>query len=107
MMQQTKFLYRVLAAVLTFTLLMPLLLVPIEVEATSTDSPLREAIAKNACTYCVNMAVRNDGIAMFNGEVLKNWTNVASIPHVLNRLETPVALRWDGTVLTGDNNPCP
>lgn len=105
MKQQAKFSYRVLAAVLTFTLLMPLLFVPIEAEAASADSALREAITKNARTYSLNMAVRNDGTAMFKGEILEGWTNVASIAISMSDLDNPIALRWDGTVLTWNNDP--
>ena len=104
MAQQKCRLLRVMAALLTFALLFPFILTPTMVHA-ADDTALRDAIAKHATTYTRNMAVRNDGVAMFESEILETWTNVASVPHTNSELQYPVALRWDGTVLTADNDP--
>ena len=72
------------------------------------DTALREAIAKNANTYCSTAAVRNDGMVMFDNTmenyIIKGWTNVASIANPVEYSE-PVAVRWDGTVLTRSTHP--
>ena len=69
------------------------------------ENELRDAIARHAHTFNFNMAVRNDGVAMYKGDVLDGWTDVASVVDLDYFYGSPVALRWDGTVLTGDNNP--
>lgn len=69
------------------------------------ETALREAIAKHAVTFNSNMAVRNDGMAMFRYGVIEGWSNVASVGEVDPSYEIPIALRWNGTVLTGDNDP--
>lgn len=74
----------------------------------STDAfqnQLRSAIAKHAKTFHHSMAVQNGGSAVHRDSALGGWTNVASVGEVGAWFENPVALRWDGTVLTGDNNP--
>lgn len=73
-------------------------------QATS-ENALREAIEQHANTFSNSMAVRNDGVAIFRGEVLTGWTDIASVPDTSEEMKVPVALRWDGTVVTGDNNP--
>ena len=69
------------------------------------ERALRDAIAKHAVTFNSNMAVRNDGMAMLRYAVIEGWSNVASVGEVDSYYEIPIALRWDGTVLTGDNDP--
>lgn len=71
----------------------------------ASKNTLREAIEKHANTFSNSMAVRNDGVAIFRGDALVGWTDIASVPDTSEEMKIPVALRWDGTVLTGDNNP--
>lgn len=74
----------------------------------ANDSALREAIAKHANTYSATAAVRNDGVVMYDNYmesyIMGGWTDVASIAEPVEYYE-PVALRWDGTVLTRNSHP--
>ncbi|MBQ1938000.1 MAG: SH3-like domain-containing protein [Bacteroidales bacterium] len=74
----------------------------------ASESALREAIEKNAQTYSMTAAVRNDGTVTFDNTmesyIINGWPNVASIAEPVEYSE-PVALRWDGTVLTKSNHP--
>lgn len=72
------------------------------------DTALREAIAKRANTFSATAAVRNDGMVMFDNYmenyIISGWTNIASVAKPVEYYE-PVALKWDGTVLTKNNHP--
>ena len=72
------------------------------------DTALREAIAKNANTYCSTAAVRNDGMVIFDNTMerymIKGFANVASIANPVEYSE-PVAVSWDGSVLTRSSHP--